>query len=125
MREFKFRYWDKGRNRWLNDTDEVYMDTSGTAYIEVEGHYSTYLSSRGVERMQYSGLKDKGDNEIFECDLIKCHDHPTGIEDGIYEVIFERGSFKAGNLLLSEWGSAWIEILGNKFQHPELLNPKK
>lgn len=76
---------------------------------------------------EYTGLTDKNGNKIFERDILKAHhnDYP-------YLVSYEECRFK----IEDKWGNRikmtqdainWfeVEVIGNIFDNPELLNDKK
>ena len=85
------------------------------------------------ELMQYTGLKDKNGKDIYESDIVKCY---TVTEEGEYEyvgvVCFKDFAF----VIVDEkdtYDPLWnyksgfvgieteIEIIGNVYQNPELL----
>ena len=74
MREIKFRAWDKDRKRFLrcivgntdiNDDKWICPLT----YCEVNGVYDWYNNDT-CEIMQYTGIKDINDVEIYEGDIV-------------------------------------------------------
>ncbi len=81
--------------------------------------------------MQSTGLKDKNGVEIFEGDVVKVSNHPfqkkedsAGIEiDGNYLINWSEHSLTwlAGDLLLYQL-KPYIEVIGNIYENPELLN---
>ena len=80
--------------------------------------------------MQSAGLKDKNGVEIFERDIVKVSNHPfqkkedsAGIEiDGNYLINWSEHSLTwlAGDLLLHQL-KPYIEVIGNIYENPELL----
>ena len=80
--------------------------------------------------MQSTGLKDKNGVEIFEGDIVKVSNHPfqkkedsAGIEiDGDYLIGWSDHSLTwlAGDLLLHQL-KPYIEVIGNIYENPELL----
>lgn len=101
--------WDIHNHPWIEYR-------AGTSQYETEVIEDTVC--------QFTTLTDKNGEGIWEGDIVKCHDHPTGVEDGIYEVVFERGAFKAGNLFLSEWGSTWLERIQSRHDTNPLQDNK-
>lgn len=116
MREIKFRVWDNVVNCMYTPDQEPDMWRIKDAMNGV------VLYPDGI-LMQFTGLKDKNGKHIYEGDVVKCHDHPTGIDDCITSVGFQEGCFvaKANGLALNVYGTAWTEVIGNIWENPELL----
>jgi len=116
MREIKFRVWCKEGPSMLdwdyliNEPD--FADFMKGAHVE-DAYYSRL--------MQYTGLKDKNGKEIYEGDVI------VVIEwNRKYNVVFERGMFKASgsttfSLVTATNGELSCQVIGNIYENPELL----
>ena len=129
----KFRVWDKKEREMC---DVVSLDWE---YEIVEGNNGYEIWPRGffeVELMQSTGLIDKNGVEIYEGDIVEVlvqDDFPKIVEDGTYigVVGYKQGTFdikSADNIYLGiipEMNITNIncifEILGNRYEHPELL----
>lgn len=129
----KFRVWDKEADT-MHDVTSIWFDRNNEQYKL--GHVS-FPSQETVdtifdnfELMQSTGLKDKNGVEIFEGDVVKVSNHPfqkkedsPGIEiDGNYFINWSEHSLTwlAGDLLLYQL-KPYIEVIGNVFANPELL----
>ena len=101
MREIKFRAWHKGVNKMLYDDDPIVT-------------------------MQYTGVKDKNDVEIYEGDIVKYKDY----SDYVYEVIFDEKECKFFAIGITKTQSennlgykinSNLEVIGNIYENRELL----
>ena len=139
MREIKFRAWDK-EYKYMNykvlvgnvwDTDTKY--TAHAMWIEPK--YVSYKKESGwchfdehsnIELMQYTGLKDKNNVEIFEGDIIRVnkltYDKNNEFEPFVSKIEFYMGSFHLDTkkMLLLSYGKD-IEVIGNIYENKELL----
>jgi len=126
MREIKFRAFDNGimeSRVWLKESD---LGQSWHMTVPNFGA-SKELSSNAII-MQYTGLKDKNCKEIYENDIAK-DSEGTGI------VVFDGVELSCGWGFTLGWTFNPInniigypnhsfdecEIIGNIFEHPELL----
>lgn len=122
MREIKFRAWDGKKMHYQVRFGGVKdgIPLSPSVWDEKIGW--TILSENPVlEIMQFTGLYDKNSKEIYEGDIVK---HAT--DEGVYKVIFEDGGF----YVLSSYDFQTIneyplEVIGNIYENPELLEGEK
>ena len=118
-REIKFRAWHKIEKAMFFVGDDY-----GTATGLDCAHYLN--SGQPVVLMQYTGLKDKNGVEIYEGDILEFF-HGDGVEH--FEVYFDQKylGFFAINVsdsfadILADFDSGEIQVIGNKFENPELL----
>ena len=122
MREIKFRAWIKE----LNEIREVEYINFWKKMISFPNKFCKeyYLNADfdEIELMQYTGLKDKNNEEIYEGDIVTLHNNK-------YKVIFntEEARFVLRddefemNIPFTNNNNERMEVLGNVYENPELL----
>ena len=127
----KFRAWLKNDKEMI-DVDEIHWFHEGIDFI---GDGITF--SRGadeIELMQSTGLFDKKGVEIFEGDIVKRYKspfHKAKWEYQIETVLKEKASLLLGREYGKNFGtmpfdspfakSELLEVIGNIYENPELL----
>jgi len=145
MREIKFRAWDGTGQTWLKDS-ALAIELGGRLLYTVDfPQVQTAESALGklAEKIvieQFTGLKDKFGKDIYEGDVVTCVD--ANGYDHTGEVASANGTFVLRSLKLNwdrkrEIETLWkdgvnrwhsiencdeFEVVGNRHQHPELLN---
>jgi len=141
MREIKFRAWHKFKKKMYKVYDLKGDSATGelcALSLNDDNAVGVNLfpcALPNVELMQYTGLKDKNGKEIWESDILlydrKHLEHPVA-----FEVLYRCGGYAQRRLgkretkledmppdpcdsLLYEWNQ--LEVIGNKFDDPELL----
>jgi uncharacterized phage protein (TIGR01671 family) len=76
-RELKFRAWHKGFKKM---TPEFDLGATKLFYLKSNGLTSS-INDNVVELMQFTGLKDKNEKEIYEGDIVKYRYKVTDIGD--------------------------------------------
>lgn len=129
MERFLCRAWHKAEKRMF-DVEGVfpYQDehTKGGEVFE-KGKDVSYYFPEEVELMQCAGVKDKNGKLIYEGDILK---FPFGntFKNGCVSYVSTIWDVSNAQKVQGSWcGSALIncnkksEIIGNKFENPELL----
>ena len=130
MRNIKFRAWDINEKRMMPsftmfDISDVGIQGWPSHIVFMKDHY---------DLMEYTGRKDKNKQELYESDIIKCNSYDEHGNAGkiigeiywdqsecawaIYSRHSEVGMGTKKGLFLS-WAKN-IELLGNKYQNPDL-----
>lgn len=139
MRQIKLKFWDNDAKEWINSSE---MEFEGG---KVAIPFSLY--SKNFESCQFTGLTDKNEKEIFEGNICQVKDSDGFNEFG--EIIWGKYSDdeyvenlecwifkqKHGGSPLScvvNYGVKYsrglattpntLEIIGNIYENPELLN---
>lgn len=120
-REIKYRCFSK-QYKTMHGVTMMLFDTNE---LDHEENLGEPKNMDGFEIMQFTGLKDKNGKEIYEGDVVKYKDHPTGVEDGTGNVYWKDGKWMVtwSMIPLGDFGTAWLKIIGNIYEHPELLTP--
>lgn len=136
-REIKFRAW-YGDKMWYPETktpDDSFTTLSffhdggiGWGIYDSSFDYRVVSGEYG-QLMQFTGLLDKNEKEIYEGDIIDIS------EVGRAEVVFQAGAFMARWIddpeamldcvgFRCKNGHKWTsQIIGNIYENPELINP--
>ncbi|WP_240523833.1 YopX family protein [Bacillus toyonensis] len=131
MREIKFRAFDKVSGKMY---DVGYIDFANevvqVAMIKYGICYGTYVRRlKDVVLLQSAGLKDKNGKEIYEGGIVKVPEYYEHQENQTmtyfnWEVTYENCAFRLDGISMEEdyeWISEECEVIGNKFENPELL----
>lgn len=126
----KFRAWDKTRNEWSNG---FFIYSEGGLYTPNYGFNRKHLKNRTdvypivkQERfilMQSTGLFDRDGKEIFEGDVVRI------LDEKLSKIYYSDGAFCVdilnGGTPLHAFLSEQLEIIGNIYKNPELLEETK
>lgn len=127
MREIKFRAWDE-KNKTMHN---VWGLTQISVCLEEDAEFPPHYQklSNGFKIMQSTGIKDKNGKEIYEGDVVML-DHWKSSDIFNYskpfivsyyegEINFRQGDYN--NFKGSLNGKLNIEVIGNIYENPELL----
>ena len=127
MREIKFRKYDK------NNKEMDYYDLREDIISDCVYQYcqnDNCDDKCSCDLMQFTGLTDKNDKDIYEGDIVKCDTvYNKAYLKHIGTVVFELGSFIVGcdtmtdsyNTFIELCGEWDIEVIGNIHENPELV----
>ncbi|MGM5473808.1 YopX family protein [Bacillus pumilus] len=133
MREIKFRAFEEHSQRmFYNVQSGIYMDPD-----EFES-FNDILGLARYKVMQFTGLKDKNGDEIYEGDTVRLRNESgftslgeVQFSDGCFEVKFQCGLavFNGARHQYTKYrdyvkvfaSNHAIEVVGNIYQNPDLL----
>lgn len=133
MREIKFRAWDMDENKMVYPTiqhNDAYVMQLNCSYVG-EFNGSKY-DTVNMPIMQFTGLKDKHGNEIYEFDILKIdksHQSFGSCSHKVVEYVNQSGRFhligttydNMADAIFDLSGKNCSEVIGNRFNNPELL----
>lgn len=145
-REIKFRAWHQNEMIYC-DKAVYFVEFDGTLWKNNGKEYDNLISIDKAVLMQYTGLKDKNGTEIYEGDIVFNSNRTlvTLKEDKrLYLVKWQNGEYDEEDKWLCKkpafifdkiitngikymeliFNQNQIEVVGNIYQNPELLNSK-
>ena len=141
-RQLKFRAWDEGNHTMHNNFQFIKSGDEGNDWIIFISDRQPLDVTVGIpplenpyfqqqlKIMQFTGLLDKNGKEIYEGDVVRIHTGWGG--DCLYptvdaEIRFDAPEYYAHNmgendgLVMQDFNWNEIEVIGNIYEHPELL----
>jgi len=121
MREIKFKAWYKAKKDFIRlEIDTILNLANGDKTVKLD----TYNNQ--VVFLQYTGLKDKNGVEIYEGDVLR---FDSSLE--YHKTVFRKGAFQIDSIssgftsdyhyYLGNVNLSIIEVIGNIYENPELL----
>ena len=124
-REIKFRAWNTEAKYMVQDPTS--MGSIMRDHVRKALDLNGKLIGGNYEPMQYTGLKDKNGNEIHDAFIVKQFDDICLIERciGGFDCKMIGGPHKGSTFIFSYLSEGYCEIIGNKWENPELLEVTK
>lgn len=140
MREIKFRAWLKYKKEMVDNARPDffskqlhYLRDNGAGGKDILG-----VSTEDIELMQYTGLKDKNNKEIYEGDIVKFEDCYFDRKDSFYNIgviqregktdelvigqlLYKKTDFDENYMNYIEQTFEVCEVIGNIYENSELL----
>jgi uncharacterized phage protein (TIGR01671 family) len=128
MRELKFRAWDTLQSLMIlpdyADWEDFFIEPNGDVFVSYDSstNWSSYRDRRKVDLviMQYTGLKDKNGNDIYEGDLVSLNKKIGKVYYGA-AMFFLKINSEDDSRSLSHVRNEPLEVIGNIYQNPDLL----
>ncbi len=140
-REIKFRAWDKSQEEMIWNVQNIYnghpnpvtdeLLYKSKCYVATDSFAAILDNPETFEIMQFTGIKDKNDKEIYEEDIVKWNDEIGVIRFGMHPY------FQAFNwhriypsdvrdnvsfFVIGDNDKKGLEVIGNIYEDKELLN---
>ena len=123
MCEINFRAWDIKEKVmcWVSIIDFEHREC--VLVYPTKEYKEKTKSFDEIELMQYRNLKDKNNKEIYDGDIVKSPNGELFVVkyDGYCLQPFHKFEYHRGAYSIPP---EWFEVIGNVFEHPELLNRK-
>jgi hypothetical protein len=110
MREIRFRAWDRKSQQMLHNV------STGTVVLFGDDGEPT-ANSYDCDFMQYTGLKDSEQKDVYEGDIVEYEFSLCGMQTGVF--IFDDGMFYLKGT--GRWRPLDYTVIGNIYENPELL----
>lgn len=134
----KFRAYDGGSLSRMYQPDEVMVGNGDIWIIDEDSVVGEWIVNNDLHLMQSTGLHDKNGKEVFEGDVVKryrCPFFKAKWEYQIETVLKEKASLLLGREYGKNFGtipfdspfakSELLEVIGNIYENPELLEEKE
>lgn len=119
MRKIKFRAWDRDDKKMLevkaidwNDKGDIVSINYPDGKLYPDENYGDH-----IDLMQFTGVYDKNEKEIYEGDVVFANSKYEGKFFGIVE--FENGRFQIldnGDFIYYDWEEYEIEVIGSVYE---------
>ena len=119
----KFRAYDGGSLSRMYQPDEVMAGNGDIWIIDEDSVAGEWIVNNDIHLMQSTGLKDKNEVEIFEGDVVKCNGLLGTIES--FKAMWICSFMKYNNYQKVGFFAQEIEVVGNIYENPELLEDKE
>ena len=119
----KFRAYDGGSLNRMYQPDEVMVGGGNIWIIDEDSVAGDWIVNNDLHLMQSTGLKDKNGKEIFEGDVVKCNGLLGTIKS--LKAMWICSFVKYNNYQKVGFFAQEIEVVGNIYENPELLEDKE
>jgi len=125
--QLKIRAWDEEKKRYYRDLHKY--QTGYIAVVINEENELCLITGDGVylQPLLFTGIKDRNGQEVYEGDIVE-------YQGRIFQIIFGATEFNTRAQIETEFvmrdiSTTWrlskdVEVIGNRFEHPELLEQK-
>lgn len=131
MRDIKFRVWDKDLKLMHICGEDIHDSISFSQnnkafYYNLQNGCGSLTENSSYVLMQYTGLKDKNGKEIYEGDIVYILS-----EDENATIIWDKDStryvirFEGWCTDFDSYYGKDLEVIGNAYENPELLEEVK